>query len=201
MVKATRDEAERRGVDNIQFHQCSAAQQPFPDNTFDAAVSRLSAMFFPDVSAGLGEILRVVKPGGYLSFLVWAPREANPFFSVVADVLARFVPSEPEDEDAPGAFRFARSGKLATLLEKAGASAVKQRSVVFNIEAPMSVELFWELRTEMSDTFRTKLAKLSTEEVAAMREEVTRAVAGYFKTGSMRFPSEALTVTGRKPEV
>jgi ubiquinone/menaquinone biosynthesis C-methylase UbiE len=64
MVNAARSEAERRGLANITFYRSSAEQLSFSDNSFDAAVSRLSVMFFPDVSAGLSEILRVVKPGG-----------------------------------------------------------------------------------------------------------------------------------------
>src|SRR5712691_6780298 len=50
MVKAARDEAERRKLTNIRFYQHPAQELPFPDNSFDAAVSRLSVMFFPDRS-------------------------------------------------------------------------------------------------------------------------------------------------------
>ncbi len=114
MVRAAGDEAQRRGLTNISFHQCPAEQLPFADRSFDAAVSRLSVMFFPDVLAGQREMLRVLKPGGYMSFLVWAAREVNPFFRVVTEVLDRFVPADVEDEDAPGAFRFATPRKLAT---------------------------------------------------------------------------------------
>jgi ubiquinone/menaquinone biosynthesis C-methylase UbiE len=199
MVKAARVEAERRGLQNIQFHQCSAEQLPFPDNSFDAAVSRLSAMFFPDMLAGLRETVRVVKPGSPVSLLVWAGREVNPFFSVVTTVLDRFVPAEPEDEDAPAAFRFAAPGKLAKLLQEAGATSVTERTLAFTIEAPITVERFWELRTEMSDTFRKKLARLVPDQVAAIRYTVQKAVASYFKTGGMSFPAEVLIVTGRKP--
>jgi len=70
MVKASREESERRGLTNIDFHQCGAEKLPLPDNSFDAAVGRLSAMFFSDVSTALGEILRVIKPGGRLALLV-----------------------------------------------------------------------------------------------------------------------------------
>ena len=80
MVKAARDEADRRGLTNIRFHQCPANQLPFPDNSFDVAVSRLAAMFFPDPTAGLREILRVIKPGANLSFVVWAARGVQSFF-------------------------------------------------------------------------------------------------------------------------
>ena len=199
MVRAAREEAVRRGLGNIRFHQCPAENLPFADSSFDAAVGRLSAMFFPDVLAGLRETLRVVKPGGYVSFLVWAGREVNPFFSLVTETLDRFVQAEPEDEDAPAAFRFAAAGKLADLLREAGATSVTEQTLAFMIEAPITVGRFWELRTEMSDTFRKKLARLVPDQVAAIKYTVQKDVANYFKTGSMSFPGQALIVTGRKP--
>jgi ubiquinone/menaquinone biosynthesis C-methylase UbiE len=199
MVNAARAEAERRGLRNIQFHQCSAEKLRFSDNSFDVAVSRLSAMFFSDVLDSLREIVRVVKPGSPISFLVWADREANPFFTVVSTVLDRFVPSEVEEEDAPAAFRFAAPGKLAKLLQEAGATSITERTIAFSAEAPITVEQFWELRTEMSDTFRNKLARLVPDQVAAIKYTVQKTVARYFKTGGMSFPSEVRIVTGRKP--
>src|ERR1043165_3042995 len=48
MVATARAEAERRALSNIQFQQCSADDLPFADATFDAAVGRLSAMFFAE---------------------------------------------------------------------------------------------------------------------------------------------------------
>jgi ubiquinone/menaquinone biosynthesis C-methylase UbiE len=42
---------------------------PFPDDSFDAALSTWSLCTIPDVGAALGEIRRVLKPGGRLHFL------------------------------------------------------------------------------------------------------------------------------------
>jgi SAM-dependent methyltransferase len=198
MVKAAHEEADRRGLTNIRFHQCSAEQLPFSDNSFDGAVSRLSAMFFPDPSAGLREILRVIKPGGNLAFLVWADKEVNPFFRIMTDILEKFIPVEAGDEDAPAAFRFAPPGKLAMLLTNAGATSVTERTLKFKIEAPITPARFWELRTEMSDTFRSKLAQLEVDKVAVIRDAVQQAVAIYFENGTMSFPAQALLVSGAK---
>lgn len=199
MVKTARAEAERRGLQNIQFQQCPAQALTAADNSFDAVVSRLAIMFFRDPLAGLREALRVVKPGGHVSFLVWAGREVNPFFSVVTEILDRFVPAEPEEEDDPTAFRFAAPGKLAGLLREAGATDVNEHPLPFTIEAPITVEQFWELRTEMSDTFRKKLARLVPDQIAAIKYTVQKKVSSYFKTGGMKFPAEVLIVTGKKP--
>ena len=198
MVSTARAEAEKRGLRNIRFHQCSAEKLPFSDNEFDVAVSRLSAMFFRDVLTSLREMLRVVKPGGYVAFIVWATRDVNPFFNVVTEVLDRFVGVDAEDEDAPAAFRFARPGKLAQALQEAGAVEVTEREFSFMIEAPIDVDHFWELRTEMSDTFRNKLKRLVPDQVAAIRYTVQKAVASYFKTGGMSFPAKVLVITGKK---
>jgi SAM-dependent methyltransferase len=173
---------------------------PFSDGLFDAAVSRLSVMFFAEVSAGLREMLRVIKPGGHVSFVVWGAKEDNPFFNVVTEVLDRFVPADADDEDAPGAFRFAAPGKLQKALQEAGAIDVTERQLAFKIEAPISAEHFWELRTEMSDTFRSKLDRLVPDQVAAIRYTVLKAIAKYFKGGGMSFPATVLVVTGRKPD-
>jgi SAM-dependent methyltransferase len=154
-------------------------------------------MFFSDVLAGLREMLRVVKPGGYIAFVVWAARDVNPFFRVVAEELNRFVPADAEDEDAPAAFRFARPGKLAKALQEAGAVDVTERELAFTIQAPIDVDHFWELRTEMSDTFRSKLKKLTPEQVAIIRDTVQREVADYFKDGAMSFPAKALVISGK----
>ena len=198
MVSGARDEAARRGVENIKFHHSAVESLPFPDDSFDAIVGRLSAMFFTDVLAGLRETLRVVKPDGRVSFLVWSERSANPFFSVVTEILDRFVPSDPEDDDAPGAFRFAAPGKLANLFREAGATRVTETKLSFNIEAPITIDHFWSLRTEMSDTFRNKLARLVPDQVAAIRYTVQKGVSAYFKKGEMNFPGEVLIVTGQK---
>jgi SAM-dependent methyltransferase len=197
MVKAAHEEAQRRSLANIQFHQVAAEQLPFPNDRFDVAVGRLSVMFFPDPAAGLREILRVVKRGGRISFLVWSSKEVNPFFSSVTDVLDRFIPPEPEDEDAPGAFRFAKPGKLAKLLDNAGAILIEEQPLPFRIQAPLKPEQFWELRSEMSDTLRAKLATLAADEIAAVRNAVQKVVAKHFESGEMSFPAQALIVSGR----
>lgn len=118
MVETAQAEAGRRTLTNIHFKQCSADDLPFADGTFDVAVSRLSAMFFADPVIGVREALRVIRNDGYVAFAVWSVKEANPFFSIVNDVVDRFVESAKEDPDAPDAFRFAGRGKLAAILER-----------------------------------------------------------------------------------
>jgi len=197
MVESAQAEAARRGLTNIQFRQCSANDLPFPDKTFDLAVARLSAMFFVHPVRGIREALRVIRNDGRVSFAVWGPEEANPFFSTVNDVFNRFVESPTEDPDAPDAFRFAALGKLAGILKNAGAEITIEHQLDFQIEAAMSFEQFWRLRTEMSESLRTKMVGLTPEKIEAIKQAVADGAQEYFMSGKMSFPAEALIVTGR----
>src|SRR6266498_1445894 len=144
MVEAAQAEAGRRGLTNIHFKQCSADALPFADRTFDVAVGRLSAMFFVDPATAVREALRVILKDGCVAFAVWGPKEANPFFSLITDVIDQFLEVPPQDSDAPDTFRFAVPGTLAGILEKAEAKNVIERGLNFQIEAAISFEEFWQ---------------------------------------------------------
>ncbi|HSP62086.1 MAG TPA: methyltransferase domain-containing protein [Pyrinomonadaceae bacterium] len=200
MVAAAESEAQRRSLTNLTFQQCVADSLPFESNSFDAVVCRLGVMFFPDPLAALGEMLRVTKPGGSVALAVWHKDELNPFTHIVTDVMSRYVESPPADPDAPGAFRFAEPGKLASVLRNAGASDVGARVLHFQIEAPISPSEFWTMRSETSDTLRAKLAKLPAEEVLGLTQEVQEAGREYFPNNQMSFPAQMIIVSGKKSD-
>lgn len=54
----------QRNIPNCSFEQGNVMNIRFADNTFDAAVSIGSIKHWPDAIRGLGEIRRVLKPGG-----------------------------------------------------------------------------------------------------------------------------------------
>jgi SAM-dependent methyltransferase len=199
MVAAAERLAHQRAIDNVEFKRCAADSLPFADGAFDAVVSRLGAMFFDDVLASLGEMLRVLMPAGTIALVVWSDSALNPFFSIVTEVMARYVPSPPEDPDAPGAFRFAERGKLAGLLEQAGAVNVQEHIVDFRIEAALTPAEFWQLRSEISDSLRAKVARLTADELAHVVQEVEQRLKTFFSEGQMRLPAQVTIVSGNKP--
>ena len=199
MVEAALREGSRRGLKNVQFRQCTADSLPFPDDSFDVLVSRLGVMFFPDSLGAMREMLRVVKPGGSLVFAAWARSDVNPFCYLVSGVMERHVKAPPADPDAPNAFRFAEPGKLVEVMKRAGATDLREEIVSFDIEAPLSPEEFWTMRSQTSDTLREKLAQMPHAEQAQIASEVEQAVKEFFPQNQMKFPARMLLATGRKP--
>jgi ubiquinone/menaquinone biosynthesis C-methylase UbiE len=195
MVETARRAAAQQGVGNVRFEVAFADQLPFADDVFDAVISRFGVMFFPSPVDGVREMLRVLKPGGKMALAVWHLPENNPFFYTVARVIERFAEPLPRDPDAADAFRFAESGKLKDVLIQAGGVAVSERLLRFKIEAPVSPEIFWPLRCEISESLREKVGRFSAEQAAEAKRRAVEALREYSTERGMSFPGEVLIVS------
>lgn len=198
MTAGARRTAERLALKNAKFEVGFADALPFPNEIFDAAISRFGVMFFPSPVDGIREMLRVMKPEGRLALAVWSSAERNPFFYVLANVIDRFVEPAPPEPDAPDAFRFASPGKLLALFSQAGVAAPTERVLKFKIEAPVSAEEFWTLRCEISESIPRKLAALSPQQNAEVKRLAIEAFREYSTDRGISFYSEVLILSGAK---
>src|SRR5260370_7859137 len=66
MLEQARDRAQAESIRNIEFLSGSAEELPFPDNEFSLVVSRHAPHHFHRLDKFLGEVRRVLKPGGRL---------------------------------------------------------------------------------------------------------------------------------------
>lgn len=69
MLLLARDKANRLELQNINFHEASALELPFKDNTFDAIMMCFGLRNLKDIPLGLKEMHRVLKPGGIFTTL------------------------------------------------------------------------------------------------------------------------------------
>jgi ubiquinone/menaquinone biosynthesis C-methylase UbiE len=198
MVAAARRAANDQGLTNAQFEVAFAGHLPFSANTFDAIISRFGAMFFPSPVEGVREMLRVLKPGRKLALAVWHSLDTNPFFNAMSQVIDRYIEPTPLAPDAPDAFRFATPGQLRDVLVDAGALAPAERLLRFHIQAPVSPEEFWTVRTELSEKLREKIALLSPEQLAQVKRQVLEAFRPYSTATGISFPAQVLIISGTK---
>jgi ubiquinone/menaquinone biosynthesis C-methylase UbiE len=198
MVAAARAETERLQLKNAKFEVALADDLPFADDTFDAVISRFGVMFFPSPVDGVREMLRVLKPGRKLALAVWHFAERNPFHSALSRVMDRYVDAPPVEPEAPDAFRFAPRGKLMEVFFEAGVVTRSERLLQFRIEAPVSVEDFWNLRREMSEKLNEKFAALSEEQKPKVKREMLSSLSEYATGNGVSFPAEVLIVRGAK---
>ena len=66
-----------------------AVSLPFADRTFDAVVSQFGLMYFSDRLRAIGEMRRVLVPGGRLAVAVWDRLENTPAYAALVALLER----------------------------------------------------------------------------------------------------------------
>ena len=79
LAVARKNEQFQRGAVSVEWIEGNAMQMPFSNDYFDGATIGFGLRNLPDLSAGLAEMLRVVKPGGKIVILD-ASHPVWPFF-------------------------------------------------------------------------------------------------------------------------
>lgn len=64
MLKEAGNHARSLGLSNTGFRQGDSAALPFENQSFDIVTCKLALHYFPDPDRAIGEMKRVVKPGG-----------------------------------------------------------------------------------------------------------------------------------------
>jgi SAM-dependent methyltransferase len=73
LFDAGRAIAAEHGV-TLEWVEADAEAMPFADNSFDAVVSCVGAMFAPHHQAAADELIRVARPGGTIAMINWTPQ-------------------------------------------------------------------------------------------------------------------------------
>lgn len=76
----------------VTYKVADAEQLPFPDASFDVALSTFGVMFTPQHTRSSAELLRVVRPGGRIGLANWTPEG---FIGQLFKVIGGFVPPPP----------------------------------------------------------------------------------------------------------
>jgi ubiquinone/menaquinone biosynthesis C-methylase UbiE len=74
LLAKARENARIAGQDGVAWHDGVAEALPFPDASFDVVLSQYAHMFSPRPQAAAREMLRVLRPGGFIAFAAWTPQ-------------------------------------------------------------------------------------------------------------------------------
>jgi ubiquinone/menaquinone biosynthesis C-methylase UbiE len=71
--------AEETRLSNLETQVMDAEDLELDDSAFDAAICRQGLMLMPNIQTAMREIYRVLKPGGWLSAIVFSTPDKNPW--------------------------------------------------------------------------------------------------------------------------
>jgi ubiquinone/menaquinone biosynthesis C-methylase UbiE len=95
---------------DARFVEADAEKLPFPDGSFDVALSAIGVMFSADHERAAAELVRVCRPGGRIGLASWT---AEGFVGQILATVGRHV-SPPAGAQPPT--RWGNEGVVATLL-------------------------------------------------------------------------------------
>jgi demethylmenaquinone methyltransferase/2-methoxy-6-polyprenyl-1,4-benzoquinol methylase len=135
-------ERARRKAPRVEWVEGDLLALPFEDGTFDAATIGFGVRNVVDLERALGELHRVLRPGGRLAILeITRPRGAlRPFFSLWFDrlvpLIGRVLPGGSAYSYLPASVaRFPAAEELAALLGRVGFEDVGFRLLAGSIIA------------------------------------------------------------------
>jgi len=98
LLARARDNAQIAGV-SVDWHEGDVERLPFPDGGFDVVLSQFGHIFAPRPAVAIGEMLRVLRPGGTIAFSTWPPELCvGRLFALTG----RFMPPPPPGVVPPG---------------------------------------------------------------------------------------------------
>lgn len=211
MIEAAR----RADPGRVQFSVMDAEALGFEPGTFDAVISLFAVLHFWDISRAVGEMHRVLRPGGRLA-VAFGYRRPISVTAVARYVTAR-LRRRPNQLRAPEAFKqlaFARLAapeepalaewgqrhpldRLAHDLREAGFEQVERswRGHEARFASPVD---FWEAQVAVVTEVRKRIASAPAEDVEALREAfLERARDVVDRGGELVFPGGAVFLTAR----
>jgi SAM-dependent methyltransferase len=190
--------AREAGLHNVETRVVDGEQLDVPPGAFDAVISRVGFIYFPDQHAAFVGMRRALRPGGRLAGIVYSTPDANRFFSIPVSVIRRRAQLPPPVPGQPGPFSLGAPGVIEAALERAGFTDVESRSVSAPLRLPSTAE-FVRFARESFGALHQMLAGLSDAEREDAWSEIERELSPYETASGFEGPCELIVAAGTAP--
>lgn len=168
-----------------------------PAETFDAVISRVGLIYFPDQQKALGGMKHVLKPGGRVGAIVYSTPENNAFFAIPVSIIRRRAKLPPPVPGQPGPFSLGAEGVLAAALERAGFRDVTVDKMAAPVRLPSAAECV-RFERESFGALHQMMATLSDDKRADTWREIENELKKFEGTSGFVGPCEMLVAAGVK---
>jgi ubiquinone/menaquinone biosynthesis C-methylase UbiE len=201
LVRLAGDNARARGLTADQFEArvMDGEHLELPDASFDAVLSRLGLIYFPDRPQALAEIRRVLRPGGRVALASFTTPTANPFFAIPITIIRRRAHLAAPAPGSPGPFSLGSREAMAEALRQAGFAEVETRVVAAPLRFATADECL-RFEQESFGALHEMLNGVSEAERAATWEEIRQELRRLEGTAGFESASELLVGAATRAE-
>lgn len=169
-----------------------------PDGSFDAAISRVGLIYFPDQHRALAEVHRTLRPGGRLSSIVYSTPDLNGFFSLPVGIIRRIAALPTPGPGLPGPFSLAAPGVAEAAYTAAGFTDVTVTSVPSPVRMASAGECV-RFEYESFGALHQMLSGVDQDQRDDAWREIEEALGQFERPGGFVGPCEMLVVSGTRP--
>ena len=185
------------GLTTVQIRQLDGERLDVEPAGFDAVITRLGLMYFPDQPRALAGMHRALRPGGRVAAIVFSTPEHNGFFSIPVAIARRRAQLAPPAPGQPGPFGLGAPGVLARLLRQAGFTDVGTQLLSAPLRLPRAIDCVRFLR-ESAGALHQMLAGLSPTERHQTWQEIHTELSRFERPDSFQDPCELIVAWGTK---
>ena len=189
--------AQQAGVNNLETKVMDGENLTLEDETFDAVISRVGLIYFPDQQKALKEMLRVLKPGGKAAAIVYSTPEKNKFFSVPVSIIRNRAKLASPLAGQPGPFSLGAEGVIEKAFSQAGFKNVRAELV----DSPLLLQSAKEcvqFEKESFGALHQMMSSLSDLEKKSVWVEIETALQQFETENGFAGPCQMLVAAGEK---
>lgn len=189
--------AKDAGFHNIETQVMDGENLIVPDATFDAVISRVGLIYFPDQQKALREMLRVLKPGGKVAAIVYSTPDKNKFFSIPVSVIRNRAKLPPPAPGQPGPFSLGAEGVIEKTFKQAGFRNVTSVLVDSPVLLP-TAKFCVQFEKESFGALHQMMSGLTDAEKQSVWEEIEQELKAFETSNGFIGPCEMIVAVGEK---
>jgi SAM-dependent methyltransferase len=166
---------------------------------FDAVISRVGLIYFPDQNKALCGMRGHLRPGGKVGAMVYSTADKNPFFSVPVGIIRRRAALPAPVPGQPGPFSLGDPEILAKRLTDAGFKDVQIEKINAPIRLNSALECL-QFEQESFGALHQMLAGLPAQEQDDAWAEIEDALGQFEHDGQFEGPCEMLVAAATTPK-
>ena len=190
-------EARRAGLANVATREMDGEHIEVQPDSFDAVISRVGLIYFPNQQAALKGMRNALRDGGRVAAIVYSTPDRNRFFSIPVSIIRRRANLPPPLPGQPGPFSLGAAGVLQQAYEQAGFREIDVRVV----EAPLHFSSAAEcvrFEQESFGALHQMLSGLDESEREAAWSEIHTELSQFEGPEGFTGPCELMVAVGTK---
>jgi len=190
--------AKLAGLSNVKTQvidgECLADLNAGP---FDAVISRVGLIYFPDQQKALAGMKQQLRAGGKVAAMVYSTAETNAFFSIPVSIIRRRARLPAPLPGQPGPFSLGGDGKLADVFAQAGFKNIEVETINAPVRVASAAECL-QFEQESFGALHQMLSGLSDVEKDEAWCEIEEALTQFETDGQFEGPCEMRIAVGTK---